>query len=465
MLNYDVAIIGGGAAGLESAFSAATEGLSVLLVEHTSGNSALIPGNYAFDELLRLATAFPNQSHSVNVRQLYDKMSMISKATAHNCDTRRIDRIHMVTNITERKDGSYVLRSDLDSFVSSNLIFATGSIAAIPRLSGIDKLLESGIALTDKEVLRLSRLPKNIVINGGSQRSLNMALYFVKCGSNVTLLCEKDEFCSGLDADIALFIKEAIMALGVEIVLYSKLLNFHPNAIEFQCDDRVFQLETDVFILGDRRWASTRGLGLSHLGVMRRETAILVDAYGRTNISGIYAAGDCTTRAFNSYSARLHAGSCVKTIIGKQSEPCMTNTSVSVHGLNFFCIGENLASATAQRLQPTECKLPLPFELIGSGLVKLIADNYGRLIGAHAIGDNVTQMFDYLSSAIKTGAKVDDIIVNPSTFGYISSQIVSEALYRIRNAPEIRVLRNNDKTEDLLDSHKISLNSTEDGAQ
>jgi dihydrolipoamide dehydrogenase len=146
---------------------------------------------------------------------------------------------------------------------------------------------------------------------------------------------------------------------------------------------------------------NTENLGLENVGVKTDRGMVLVDAFYRTHVEGVYAIGDIVPGPALAHVASAEGIICVEKIAGHHPEPIDYNNIPSCT----YCIPE-VASVgyTEQAAKEAGYEIKVgkfPFTASGkakaagdsSGFVKVIFDaKYGEWLGAHMIGSNVTEM-------------------------------------------------------------------------
>jgi len=173
------------------------------------------------------------------------------------------------------------------------LHIATGSRPARPELPGIDEHPVKGVqTLDDAKVLlehaRTSRCERVVVVGGG-YIGLEMAEAFIRWGAAVTLVESGDQLMRTLDADMATRLLTPMQKLGIEVRLGTAVAGFEPSAVLLE-DGSTLAAELVVLGLGvtpNAELAAEAGVATGVRG------ALSVDRRQRTNLDGVYAAGDC----------------------------------------------------------------------------------------------------------------------------------------------------------------------------
>ena len=166
------------------------------------------------------------------------------------------------------------------------------------------------------------------------------------------------------------------------------------------------------------RRASTAGLGLESIGVYCERGAVVTDENMRTNIAGVYAAGDINGRSMLAHTAYREAEVAVNHMLGKKDRmrygaiPSVIYTNPEV-----AAVGETEETAKQKGLDFSVAKLPMAYSgrflaenPNGDGFCKLIVDNkYRKLLGVHIVGSYASEMIYGAAMMIETEMRVEDI--------------------------------------------------------
>ena len=173
------------------------------------------------------------------------------------------------------------------------ILVATGGHPVLPQTPGIEH------ALTSKEALSLTALPKRVVIVGGGYIGCEFASIFHAAGASVTMLIRGETLLRGFDDDVRAMLTMTFRTKGIRVlndVLVRDLEKRQDGAISVltKSDDTIM---ADAVLYATGRAPNSRGFGLEELGVPLDEVgAIRVDERSRTAVDSIYAIGDCTNR-------------------------------------------------------------------------------------------------------------------------------------------------------------------------
>ena len=205
MENFDLTVLGGGPAGYNAAAYAASKGLSVVLFEKNElGGVCLNEGCVPSKTLLNSAKVLNYFKHGENYGVKFSGDGEVSQEAVVDRKNKVVKRlvtgvraklkgagvtvVKAEAKILCRDENGVVVQSENVEYNSKFLLIATGSSAFIPKIPGVDKAIESGLAITNREALNLVEIPKTLLIMGGGVIGLEMADYYSSVGSDVVVV-------------------------------------------------------------------------------------------------------------------------------------------------------------------------------------------------------------------------------------------------------------------------------------
>jgi len=185
-----------------------------------------------------------------------------------------------------------------DSELAADQIFINvGARAAIPPIPGLDKIPY----LTNSSMMDVDFLPSHLLILGGSYVGLEFAQVFRRFGSEVTVIEFGARLISREDQDVSEAVAGFLKEEGVDVRVDSKVIGVEKQgssiAAKIESTGRLSQIAGSHMLVATGRRPNTDDLGLDRAGISTDAHGyILVDDQLRTNISGIWAMGDCNGR-------------------------------------------------------------------------------------------------------------------------------------------------------------------------
>jgi len=433
-IDSDIAVIGGGPAGYVGAIRAAQLGARVTLIEKeflggTCLNWGCIPSKALLEsahryDVLQRASEFGLTASGIGydmgaiqarkekvVRQLRGGVEQLVKGNgitylngfASFQDPHRLQ--------VKLADGS------VDEVRAKNVVIATGSTEGRPPVPGITLpgVFDSRAGLSLKEI------PKSVIIVGAGPIGVEFATYFSTFGSQVTLVEMLPRVVPLEDVDISKALAQQFTRRGMQIRTDSRLEEIHQASDGFleaviTNPQGTETLRAEKIMVAAGRPPYTEGLGLERIGAQMNRRSIQVDSRMRTNVSGVFAAGDAVGGGL-AHVGSMQCEVAVENALGHDVEmdyrgiPGVTfsNPQVASVGLT-----EEKARETGQAIQVgTFPWVANSKAVIGgdtAGFVKVVAEaKYGQILGIHMIGPEVTELIANAVQSVVMEATVEDI--------------------------------------------------------
>jgi pyruvate/2-oxoglutarate dehydrogenase complex dihydrolipoamide dehydrogenase (E3) component len=320
---YDAIVIGAGQAGPALAARFAGAGKSVAIIErHLFGGTCVNAGctptktliasaRIAYDARrapcygIELATA----GIAVNMPAVQARKKRIVDASRSGLESwiRGLQNCTAYTGHARfESPGSVSVEGQV--LTSEQIFINVGGRPRIPAFPGVDKVA----FLTSTSLLELEELPAHLLIVGGSYVGLEFAQMYRRFGSDVTVIEKEPRLLSREDPEVAASIQTALEAEGIQIRLGAECIQLAQLAervtANVQCLEGSPQVTGSHVLVAVGRTPNTADLGLEKAGVeVDHAGFIKVDDELRTNVSGIWALGDCngkgafTHTAYNDY--------------------------------------------------------------------------------------------------------------------------------------------------------------------
>ena len=306
--DYEVAIVGGGSAGYAAARTTAAAGLRTVVIEggEEVGGLCILRGCmpskallYASEviHLARHASRWGIQARDIgfNFRKVMERKDALIKEFAD-------DRTHQLENGAFKFIRANARFVDPDTLVldsgqtlkARNFIITTGSIVAPSPLPALDEV----DYLDSDSALRLSRLPRSVIVLGGGSVAVEFGQFFARFGVKVTLIQRSAHVLHEMDADAAAELENAFRREDIELFTNTRLLGARRKAgsktVAFHWQEREIDATAEEIFFALGRIPNTASLGLEKAGVATERGRIIANPRMQTNIKRIYAAGDCT---------------------------------------------------------------------------------------------------------------------------------------------------------------------------
>jgi len=180
---------------------------------------------------------------------------------------------------------------------ADQIFINVGARAAVPPIPGLDQIPY----LTNSSMMDVDFLPSHLVILGGSYIGLEFAQAYRRFGSEVTVIELGPRLISREDADISQTIAGFLKEEGIDVRVDSKVISVEKQgdsvAVNIESTAGISQIAGTHMLVATGRRPNTDDLGLDRAGIATdRRGYIQVDDQLRTNVSGIWAMGDCNGR-------------------------------------------------------------------------------------------------------------------------------------------------------------------------
>lgn len=452
----DLIVLGGGPAGYLAAERAAHKGFSVALFEmrELGGvclNEGCIPSKALLNSAkiyehakngrkfgvltsdIKLDNALVQQRRAKVVRTLVAGVKAKMKAGG-------VKVIKDKGVILGREDGGFAVEGGGEKLIAKRLLIATGSSPVTPPIPGLKEALESGFALTNREVLTLKEVPRELVIIGGGVIGLEMAAYYNVAGSHVTVVEMLDHIAGPTDREISELLKKSCADAGVDFKLGARVTALTQDSVKAELDGAECEFKADKVLLSIGRRANVQGFGLETLGVETARAGIVTDEHMRTNVENVYAAGDVNGRIMLAHTAYRESEVAINTMLGQRDYmrydaiPSVIYTAPEVAS-----VGMTEEEAKSRGIEYDVKKLSMRYsgrfvaENEGDGLCKILVDKSRRtVLGVHMIGVYASEMIWGAAEMIETELTVSDareiVFPHPTV-----SEIIREVLWEFED--------------------------------
>jgi pyruvate/2-oxoglutarate dehydrogenase complex dihydrolipoamide dehydrogenase (E3) component len=308
--DYDIGIIGGGAAGLTVASGAAQLGAKTLLIEKEKvlGGDCLHYGCVPSKTLIRTAQVYHLMKNSrafglpaiepppVDFQSVKKRIQTVISTIQKHDSEKRFCSLGAKVEFGEpvfRDEHSVQLNGATVS--AKNWVIATGSSPGIPATEGLDHTSH----ITNKEIFYLDQLPSSMIILGAGPIAIEMAQAFSRLGTKVTVVQRSGQILTKEDKDMADEIMKVMGSEGVVFLLNTSVLLVKDLGPEKEVilkngEGKSVSLKAEKILVAMGRDPNARGLSLEGIGVEFDRKGIRVDDRLRTTQKHIYAAGDIT---------------------------------------------------------------------------------------------------------------------------------------------------------------------------
>ncbi|MCW5978405.1 MAG: FAD-dependent oxidoreductase [Bryobacteraceae bacterium] len=439
---FDLVVVGGGAAGLTAAGISAVLGAKTALIEaHKLGGDCTWYGCVPSKSLLRAAKV----AHQTKTAGRYG----LAPADPDHDFSRVMERVHSIRNhIYAEVDAPpnleklgvevmpgrarfldpHALEVQSDEGVrrltSRYFIVATGSSPRIPSLQTDGSIP----VLTNETLFELQSRPRRLLVLGAGPIGIEMAQAFQRLGSCVTVVSHSDGILGRDDRELAGMLLERLRGEGIRFLLGAELARIENSAAWTASGEPI---EADAVLAAIGRKPNLESLQLDRAGVRTDEKGIAIDRRCRSSAKHIYAAGDVAGRFLFTHMAEHMAKVAVTNAILRLPAriddrhvvwTTFTDPELAHVGATEGDLKRSGTGYTAHRF---------PFEQLDraiadsevTGMVKALANRRGRILGASILGAHAGEMIGEYALAMR----------NRITLGRLSATIHPYPTYGLGN--------------------------------
>ncbi len=430
-MQYDIIVIGAGPGGYVAAIKAAQCGKKVALIERDAlGGVCLNWGCIPTKALLKSAQVFAYckaaASYGVQIDGAVtpdmERIVERSRSVAENMSKgvsflMNKNGVEVIAGHAKLIGGTKVAVGDT-ILEAESIILATG---ARPReLPNIP--IDGEKVISSKQALTLTRLPASIAVVGSGAIGSEFAYLYAALGSKVTIIEYMPSLMPLEDEEVSKTMERAFRKLRSQVLTSTKVCSvaITPEglcSLEIEGKKGASTLEVEMVLSAVGIKSNIENLGLEELAIEVERDKIVVDENYQTSAHGIYAIGDIIATPALAHVASAEAIRCVEHICGIPSHPidysaipsCVfTSPEVASVGLTEAQARDNGVEYTIGRF---------PFTASGKataagdrdGFVKLLFDSQHKVIGAHMVGGNVTELIAEPTLAKAMGITAEQI--------------------------------------------------------
>jgi len=439
---YDVIVIGAGPAGYVAAIRCAQLGMEVAVVESWIGkdekpvlggtclNVGCIPSKALLDSSERYhQMTHEAGQHGIDIkdakidieRMQSRKDAVVKQLTSGIAGLFKANKIEWLQGRGKLFNGNKVevdSAAGTNAYEARNIIIASGSVPIEIPSAPFD-----GERIVDSSgALEFDKVPKKLAVIGAGVIGLELGSVWNRLGAEVTVLEAMDDFLSMADKQVSRDALKQFKSQGLDIRLSAKVTGCKvmKSRVDVSFDDKggTQKLAVDKVLVAVGRRPNTNDIAAAETGIQIDERGfIVVDKSCQTNLSGVYAIGDCVRGPMLAHKgseegvavAELIAGH--KTVIDHSLIPSVVYTEPEI-----AWVGQ-----TEQQLKQNEIEFNagmFPFAATGralavdaaGGFVKVIADKANdRVLGVHIIGKNASELIAEAVAVMAFDGSAEDI--------------------------------------------------------
>ena len=453
-MNYDLIIIGSGPGGYVAAIRASQLGLKTAVVEREHlGGICLNWGCIPTKSLLKSAQVYRylinaaeygislDGTFGPDYASIVARSRMVAENMCKGVDyllkKNKIDVIWGNGKISEKGTVTVTDTSGKTTdFNAANIILATGARPReLPNLP-----VDGKKVIGYRQALALPKQPNTLLVVGSGAIGCELAFFYQSIGTRVTLVEFMPQIVPLEDEEVARQLERSFKKAGMKVMTKSTVESVDTSGedclVTIKTAKGVETLHVDMVLSSVGITPNIENIGLEKMGIKIESGRVKVDERYQTNIEGIFAIGDIIATPALAHVASAEGIACVEYIVGMNPEPvnygnipCCIYTSPEVASVGMT---EKAAKEANYSIKTGK----FPFTASGKataagkrdGFVKLIFDKeYDELLGAHLIGENVTEMLAELVVARNLEATAKELIKSIHPHPTMSEAIMEAA--------------------------------------
>ena len=462
-----LAIIGGGPGGYEAALVAAALGAEVTLIERQGlgGNAVLtdvVPSKtvIATAEWLAIADRAPQLGirgehgeatsgaghHTVDLSAVNARVTELVRKQSSDIASRLERSGVTIIHGEARLDGADAVMANGERIDADNILIAVG---ARPRV--VDGCEPDGErVLTWTQLYGLDHLPHHLVVVGSGVTGAEFAGAYRTLGAEVTLISSGDRVLAREDPEAAEYVQQEFAARGMTVVGGKRAARVDNtgDGVRVTLNDGTV-VEGSHCLMAVGSIPNTEGLALESAGVrLTPHGFIEVDRVSRTNVRGIYAAGDCTGVLPLASVAAAQGRIAVAHALGDAVSPIELNTVAT----NVFTVPEIAAVGASEadlkrrgifyEVSRIDLARNPRAKMLGieAGFVKIFGHTVtGQVLGAVVVGPRAGVHIFPLTLAVTHHLTVDDVASSFTVYPSLAGTIAEAArrLHRITEREQV----------------------------
>lgn len=428
---YDLIVIGSGPGGYAAAIRASQLGCTVAIVEKAElGGVCLNWGCIPTKALLKSAAVLEYAKTaagygisvgeiSANLSQIVERSRGVAAQMSRGIEfLMKKNNIKVITGFAKLTAQGKV---DVDGTIyqANNVILATGArpreVPSIP--------VDGQRVITSKQALTLTTLPATMVVIGSGAIGAEFATFYSTMGTKVTLVEYAPTVAPLEDAEISATLERAMRKARMTLMTSTAVESVEsgPKGCKVKVNGKKGEqiIECDVVLCAVGIAANIENIGLEEASIETERGKIVVNEHYQTSRANVYAIGDIIPTPALAHVATAEAIHAVEYIAGLNPEPIDYNIIPSCIYTTPEVSSVGLTQEQAEKAGYDLRIGKFPYTASGKataagardGMVKLIFDTAtDKLLGAHFIGLNVTELVGETTLALTLGATAKQII-------------------------------------------------------
>ena len=442
--DYDLVVIGSGAAGAVVAESVASGGKKVAIIESGSfggyaPNFGDIPLRAALESAhlfakTKTAGTFGLRTNSVGygfpgVKNWRESAILRSgvKKTAEYLRSRGVDVVRGRAHFISKNEITVGRNSNRRHISSDKFVVATGISRKIP------KIFDEISVLTPENIFDLNRPPKTLAVIGSGAEAVELAEFFAILGTKVYMIEKKAEILGGFDEEVSNEVREDFSkSYETEFLVSAEIFSVKKEGslakITYSAGGSEKSIKVEEVLFAESG-SPCMDLGLVSAGAEFDEYGILTDDFLSTSAKNIFAAGNVAKRNFLNHvdiSTIIYQASVAsQNLFKRKKESAFSRPDYKTLAINPKVVSVGLSEITLRendikyKKSVVQNNISSQANISGEarGFVKILASQKGEILGATIMGAGALEEIGVFSLAIRHGLTAEILADEIQPFG------------------------------------------------
>jgi dihydrolipoamide dehydrogenase len=427
-METEVLVLGAGPGGYPAAIRAAQLGKQVIIVDKGGvggeclnygciPSKALISASSMYYKMINKVGVMGISASDVNIdisTMMEWKEGIQNKLIKGIKQLLKVNKIRLISGTASFMDSDKVnirLEDGKEEEIEfEHVIIATGT--SFISLPGFE--IDEEKILSAKGVLSLSKIPEKLVVIGGGIIGLELGTVWAKLGSKVTVIELLPQLMTGVSKRVVNQVKMNLKKLGVSIYTSAKATGYQEVdgklLLDVDTGKELIKVSTDKILLSVGKKASTKDLDLTKAGVESDERGfIIVNDKLQTNISNIYAVGDCTGMPFLAHKATKQGVFAAEVIAGEEGHTSFDYIPSAIFtDPEIGLVGMSEEEAKEKGIEVIVGKASFGTsgramsQLEASGFVRIISEaSTSKILGVEIVGPHASDLISEAALAVQ----------------------------------------------------------------
>ncbi|MFO7605250.1 MAG: NAD(P)/FAD-dependent oxidoreductase [Desulfurivibrionaceae bacterium] len=465
--DFDIVIIGGGAAGLFAAQTAVSQGARTCLVEKKDklGGDCTWTGCIPSKTLLKSAGIaeqmrhhadfglglkedldFDNSGVMAHVRRIRERIG--AKDSTENFRAKGVEVVHGAAAFI----GTNAIEAEGRTITGKRFIICTGTHPLVPPIEGLREI----DYFTNETIFDTDRLPRSLLVLGGGPIGIELSQALNRLGVEVTVIEMMDRILSVEDEEVSEFVAARLREEGLVILTGHRAVKFRAdhNGVTAELEDQeggTVERTAAKLLVAIGRAPNIHGLYLEKGGIEYGPKGISTDAYLMTSNPRVFACGDVVGPYMFTHVAAYQAYICLRNALSRRifrrkidygdiAWADYLDPEIGHLGLTEKQARDRHGNIKVYRNNYSVTDRAVT-DLAGPGFLKVITDKKGYILGAHAVGTEAAEIIHPLVIAKTLGIKfsklAEPMFIYP-TLSELVKKTAALALAEYLNRPLVK---------------------------